>query len=128
MSKFWKWIEHNRFLVMGLLLSVVVAVSCTEPQVPSPLDPGRLVNSVGLKLDFKQWVADSNMVARFEAAGEDLTKQAERNNKVERLIADIAANPTNWPGILFTGGGIGAIIDNIRKRGLISGLKIKAKA
>jgi hypothetical protein len=132
MNKIWKWLECNRFLVVGVLLSAIVAINCTLPQVVSPLDPGRLVDSRGLDLEFRQWQADCNVMAiRFKAAGEELTEQIDRNTKLEKLITDIATNapnPLSWPGLLLSGGGLGAIIDNIRKRGLISGLKIKAKS
>ena len=67
------------------------------------------------------------MAARFEAAGEDITEQKANRNKLKEFILTLASgNVADLPGaitLLLTGGGLGAITDNIRKRGLISGLK-----
>lgn len=130
MGKIWKWIDHNRFVVIGPVLAIMIwfyAVSCT-PQTRSPLDPAKLVTERELGIEFKVWQAENEiMIAKFEVAGEDLKEQKENNKKLEDFIVAVASgNVADLPGLitlLITGGGLGAITDNIRKRGLISGLK-----
>lgn len=132
MKKIVEWVEYNRFLVIGIMLSACLAfyaASCT-PQVTSPLDSAKIVDARGLELELKTWESQQSlMTAKFESAGQDLQEQIENQKKIDKLLGDIAANATNpasWPGLLLTGGGLGAIIDNIRKRGVISGLKRNA--
>lgn len=131
MGKIWKWIDHNRFVVIGPVLAIAIwfyAVSCT-PQTPSPSDPKRMVTERELLLDLKVWQAESEiMIVKFEAAGEDLEEQRQNNKKLEDFIVAVASgNVADLPGLvalLIAGGGLGAITDNIRKRGLIAGLKL----
>ncbi len=77
-EKIFKWINYNRFIVLGPVLAIViwiVAIGCT-PTAPSPLDPGRLVDVVELELDFKTWQGQTDLTAiKFEAAGKDLERQ-----------------------------------------------------
>ena len=125
-----KWISYNRFLVLTLSLAVVFwgyAASCT-PATPDPQQPSRLVNAAELQLSFDTWQLEQQITAkRYERAGEDLQQQVESNKKIEQLIINLAsANVADLPGLvtlLLGGGGLGAIADNIRKRGLIAGLK-----
>lgn len=131
MGKIWKWIDHNRFVVIGPVLAIAIwfyALGCT-PQTPSPLDPKRMVTERELGLDLKVWQAENEtMILKFEIAGEDLEEQRQNNKKIEDFIVAVASgNVADLPGLitlLITGGGLGAITDNIRKRGLISGLKL----
>jgi len=130
MEKIWKWINHNRFVVIGPIIGIMLwsyAVSCT-PLTTSPLDPGRLVNAPQLDLDFKIWQSQQEiMAARFEAAGQDLEQQEASNEKIkEGLLALASGGIPDMPGLLkllLGGGGLGALIDNIRKGGVIGGLK-----
>ena len=130
MQKIWKWINHNRYVVIGPIVAIMIwayAVSCT-PLTTSPLDPGRLVNVQQLDLDFKLWQSQQEiMAARFQAAGLDLKQQAESNEKIKESILSLAAGGIpDVPGLLkllIGGGGLGAIMDNIRKGGVIGGLK-----
>jgi len=134
MTRILKWFEHNRYLVAGPLVGVLLwsyAVSCT-PSTPSPLEPGRLVNTRELDLDFKTWQAQQQlMAAKFEAAGQDLAEQKARADKLQEDIINLATGGIpDVPGLVklvLGGGGFGAIIDNIRKGGVIGGLKIKRK-
>jgi len=134
MTMILKWVEHNRYLVAGPILGLIIwayAVSCT-PLTPSPLEPGRLVNTIELDLDFKTWQAQQQlMAAKFEAAGQDLTEQKARADKLQEDIISLAAGGIpDVPGLVklvLGGGGLGAIIDNIRKGGVIGGLKINRK-
>ncbi|MBA7523268.1 hypothetical protein ES705_15391 [subsurface metagenome] len=137
MEKIWKWINHNRFVLIGPIIGVMLwsyAVSCT-PLTTSPLVPGRLVNVQQLDLDFKTWQSQQEiMAARFEAAGLDLEQQKEGSEKIKDTLLGLASGGIpDMPGLLkllVGGGGLGAIIDNIRKGGVIGGLKrnnVKAK-
>jgi len=133
MNAVWKWIDHNRFIVIGPIVAVLVwfyAVGCT-PMVRSPLDPVKMVDERDLALDLRTWQARNEiMIARFEAAGEELAEQKANNKKIEETILKLASGSVaDLPGLiklLITGGGLGAIGDNIRKRGLIAGLKRNA--
>ena len=130
MGKIWKWIDHNRFVVIGPIVAIAIwtyAISCT-PQTASPLDPAKMVTERGLQTELKVWQAENEItIARFEAAGEDLEEQKENNKKIEEFVLSVASGGIpDLPGLLkllIAGGGLGAITDNIRKRGLISGLK-----
>ncbi|MBA7703972.1 hypothetical protein ES703_112769 [subsurface metagenome] len=130
MSKIWKWIDHNRFVVTGPIVAIMIwacAISCT-PLTVSPLDPRRMVTAPQLEIDFMAWQAQQEITAvKFEAAGQDLEQQKANNKKIEQLILGLASGGVaDMPGLmklLVAGGGLGAITDNIRKRGLISGLK-----
>lgn len=131
MGKIWKWIDHNRFVVIGPIVAIAIwtyALGCT-PQTASPLDPAKMVTERELGVDLKIWQAENEiMIAKFEIAGEDLEQQRQNNKKLEDFILSLASgNVADLPGLitlLITGGGLGAITDNIRKRGLISGLKL----
>ena len=132
-KKIWKWIDHNRFVVIGLLTGLILglyAISCT-PITNDPVDPQKQVDAQELQESFEIWQAEQDVVAkRFELAGKDLERQAENNAKIEKFIIDLAAGGiADLPGVitlLLGGGALGAIGDNIRKRGLISGLKRNA--
>jgi len=130
LKKIWKWINHNRYVLIGPIIGIMIwayALGCT-PQTVSPLDPGRLVNVQQLDLDFKTWQSQQEvMAARFEAAGLDLARQKADNEKIKETLLGLASGGIpDMPGLmklLLGGGGIGAIIDNIRKGGVIGGLK-----
>jgi len=134
MQKVWKWIDHNRFIITGPIIAIMIwayALGCTA-LTTSPLDIGRMVNKSQLEIDFKTWQAQQEITAaKFEAAGQDLAMQEERNAKLKETILGLASGGIpDMPGLiklLVAGGGLGAITDNIRKRGLISGLKINNK-
>lgn len=130
MQKIWKWINHNRFVLIGPIIAVMIwafAVSCT-PLTTSPLDPGRLVNMLQLDLDFKTWQSQQEiMAARFEAAGLDLEQQKEGNEKIKEILLGLASggipDMSGLVKLVIGGGSLGAIVDNIRKGGVIGGLK-----
>jgi hypothetical protein len=67
------------------------------------------------------------MSAKFDAAGKDLIRQEEQNAALKETILGLASNGIpDVPGLLkllIGGGGLGAIVDNIRKGGVIGGLK-----
>lgn len=123
-------IDHNRFTVIFPLIAAAIwiaAVGCT-PITPSPIDETKLVNATQLSLEYEQWLAEQKiMEKRFEAAGQDLEAQALANEKFnETLIALASGSIADWSGLvqLLVGGGLlGVIGDNIRKNGVIGGLK-----
>lgn len=130
LKRIWTWIEYNRFTVITLVLSgflSIAAYTCT-PLTSSPIEPIRLVDDTGLKLDLKEWQQKNELILlKFENAGADLQAQKERQAQVIDLITKLATGDIpDIPSALklfILGGGLGAIVDNIRKRGLIAGLK-----
>jgi len=121
-TKIWNWIEHNRFSVIVPVMAIVlwiVAVGCT-PQTLSPLS-GKMVTAAELQVDF------NTAMARFELASADLERQAEMQAKFNELLLVLASGSVaDWPGLLqmIIGGGlIGFMADNVRKNGVIGGLK-----
>ncbi len=132
-KEIWSWIEKNRYVVIlpvvGLLIWIG-AVGC-QPRTPSPLDPDHLVNARELEIVFKTWESQQLITAaKFEAAGQDLQEQAETMAAIYKTIITVASGGVaDLPGLLsllLIGGGGGAMIDNIRKRGVIAGLKKNA--
>ena len=130
LNKIWKWIDHNRCVVILPIIAILIwayAVSCT-PLTSSPLDPARPVNVQQLDLDFKTWQKQQEITAaKFEAAGLDLEQQAAGNEKIKEIILGLASggipDVSGLVKLLVGGGGAGLIIDNIRKGGVIGGLK-----
>jgi len=131
MSKVWSWIEKNRWTVImplvAMVLWVVVGVTCT-PTTPSPIRPDVLVTAEQLALEYETWLNDCNSVARrFKFARSDIDKQLQQWNKLQETFMTLASGSvTTWPGLLqllISGGAIGLFADNIRKNGVIGGLK-----
>jgi len=134
MEKFWKWLNHNRYVVIGPVVGLMLwayALGCT-PETASPLDIGRMVNASQLEIDFLTWQAQQEITAaKFEAAGQDLVRQEEQNAALKETILGLATGGVpDVPGLiklLVGGGGLGAIVDNVRKGGVIGGLKRNKK-
>ena len=130
LDKTGKWMDHNRFTVIFPVLAVVIWIagaSCS-PQTVSLLIPGRMINESQLALEYKTWQAQQEiMILKFEAAGEDIQGQKEDQAKLQEFLISLASGSVaDLPGLitlLIGGGGLGAIADNVRKRGLIAGLK-----
>jgi len=133
LKKIWKTIEHHRFTVIAPVVGSLVwlaAVGCT-PMTQSPLDEAKRVDASQLSIEFKSWEARQTIVAaKFEAAGEDLTRQAEANEAFKQTLLTLASGSVaDWSGLvqLLVGGGLGGLLgvvgDNIRKNGVIGGLK-----
>ena len=136
-SKIWKWIDHNKFFVICVIASVVfffVAASCT-PTTQSPVDPAVMVNAPELELECLTWQIQQEIIlARFDHARQIkvtrdayLEAQEKAWNEIQQAIVTIAsggiADLLGFLQLLFGLAGAGAITDNIRKRGLIAGLK-----
>lgn len=134
MQKIWKWLNHNRWAVICPIVGIMLwsyALGCTA-LTTSPLDISRMVNASQLEIDFKTWQAQQEITAaKFDAAGQDLVMQEERNAKLKETIIGLASGGVpDLPGLaklLLGGGGIGVIVDNIRKGGVIGGLKRNKK-
>jgi len=130
MEKILKWIDHNRFIVIApicALLIWIAAIGCV-PETESPTQPGRFVNAAELETDFSVWQKQQEIVmVRFEAGRADIEKQQQQWSDFQKILLELASgNVADLSGLLkllFTGGLIGAVGDNIRKRGLIAGLK-----
>ncbi len=130
MDKVKKWINWNRFFValpaIGLVIWLIAA-GCT-PETVSPIDPARLVSAGQLEIDFLTWKNETELIAaRFEYARADLQAQTEQLADLQATMITLASGGiADLPGLLqllTASAGIGAIVDNIRKRGLIAGLK-----
>ena len=126
----WKTIEHHRYTVVCPVIAGLVwatAVGCT-PMTQSPVDETKQVNARQLSIEYQEWLATQTVIdAKFEAAGEDLTEQAEANEAFKQTLLTLASGSVaDWSGLvqLFVGGGLlGVVGDNIRKNGVIGGLK-----
>ena len=121
-QKIWKCIEHNRFTVFVPVIAIIiwlVAVGCT-PVTRSPVSE-RMVNAAELEMEF-----DSVMKA-FDLAKIDLERQAKMQGEFKKAIMALATGSVaDWPGLLqlLIGSGLlGFAGDNIRKNGVIGGLK-----
>jgi len=123
MKEIWKWIDHNRYIVMSPLMMLaiwVIAFGCTVT-TPSPTEPTKLVNIEELKKEYELFII------KYEFAIRDLEIQQETQGKLMDSITKLASGSVaDLPGLLqllLTGGFFGAVADNIRKRALIAGLK-----
>ncbi len=124
------FLDHNRFTVVCPVVAAVLwiaAIGCT-PITQSPRDETRMVDARQLSVEYQAWLAEQKvMEARFEAAGQDLTAQAQANEKLTQALVSLASGSVaDWGGLvqLLVGGGLlGVIGDNIRKNGVIGGLK-----
>lgn len=126
----WDFIDYNRFTVICPTIAAIlwiVAVGCT-PVTQSPLDENKMVNARELNVEYQRWLAEQKIIeAKFEAAGQDLEEQAKANEKLTQALVELASGSVaDWSGLvqLLVGGGLlGVVGDNIRKNGVIGGLK-----
>jgi hypothetical protein len=130
-AQIWDWITKNRWTVIvpavAVALWVFASLSCV-PTTPSPTRPGVLVSAEELQLDFQVWLNDCNSVARrFEFGRADIARQVEQWSELEAALMTLASgNVTTWAGLLqllLGSGVVGLFADNIRKNGVIGGLK-----
>ena len=131
LTKIWSSIEKNRWTtiipVVGLILWVVLSFSCVVKTL-SPTRDGALVTPTELKLDYQTWVADCNATAeKFRFAGADIERQQAEWSKITSVLMQIASGGvTNYSGLLnivLASGMLGIGADNVRKNGVIAGLK-----
>jgi hypothetical protein len=132
-TNLWSWIEKNRFIVLCPVIAGVVwmvAVGCT-PITDSPFNPGKPVTATELEQEYLLWQKQNEIiVAKFEMAGKDLQQQYENQQKFMEVITTLASGSVaDWPGLvqlLLGSGVVGLLADNIRKNGVIGGLKRNA--
>ncbi len=131
LTKIWSGIEKNRWTtiipVVGLILWVVVSISCT-PTTDSPIRTNSKVTATELEHDYEKWKAEIELTAkRFESAAEDIEHQQEQWSKITGLLMQVASGGvTNYTGLLnivLGSGLLGIGADNVRKNGVIAGLK-----
>jgi hypothetical protein len=128
--KIFDYIDYNRWLITATVAGLVLwlfAFSCT-PITTSPISPADKVNAAELELEFAVWQKGIETTsARFDYARADLARQQEKLNRIEEAIIKIASTNFADFGTLFTtllgSGVIGLLADNIRKDGVIGGLK-----
>lgn len=129
--KIWSVVEKNRWTVIAPIAGIIVWLAagiCCTPQTASPIRPTVLVNAAVLQQDFDEWQATNTLMAKkFEYAVTDIQLQEERWSAVEKGIMAVATGGvTSWSGllgILTSSGIVGLFADNIRKNGVIGGLK-----
>jgi hypothetical protein len=129
-KKLYDWIEHNRWTVIAPIVGLALwfAAGSCSPTTTSPIQPGQQITSQDLERDFRLWQKEQEaMVVKFDFAREDLARQREALNQLEQGIVKVASGDVrDLPGMvsLILGGGfIGTLLDNIRKNGVIGGLK-----
>ena len=114
------------------MLVWVFAVGCT-PVTQSPIDETKAVNARQLDIEYQSWLAQQKIIeAKFEAAGQDLAEQAEASEAFKQTLLTLASGSVaDWSGLvqLLIGGGLlGVLGDNVRKNGVIGGMKGASKA
>jgi len=123
MTKIWTYIRHNSGIVIGSAMIPFVlfyAISC-QSVVVSGLQPGKKVNREELvaEVDF--------FLAQAEAKFNDLDRQDLVRDTIFNSVLDLAqGGAVNPAGLMLVIGnvlGLGAVIDNVRKRTHINTLK-----
>lgn len=131
LTKIWSGIEKNRWTAIvptiGIILWIILTVSCTITTT-SPTMSGVKVNTAELQLAYENWVLECEQTAkRFEYAVKDIEKQQEQWSKITKMLITVASGGvTNYTGLLnvvFASGLLGVGADNVRKNGVIAGLK-----
>ena len=131
LTKIWSVIEKNRWTtiipVVGLILWIVLSFSCVV-KTKSPIKNGVLVTAAELELEYQTWVADCNATAeKFRFAATDIERQQAEWNKITSVLMQVASGDvTNYSGLLniiLASGMLGVGADNVRKNGVIAGLK-----
>lgn len=135
LTTIWNVIEKNRWTTImpfcSIIAWIVLSIGC-EITTLSPTRDGVKVSVAQLQQDYDTWVSDCNATAkRFESAAADIeTQQDERAKISEILMAVASGNVTNYTGLLSmitTAGLFGVGADNVRKNGVIAGLKRNKK-
>jgi len=135
LTKIWSIIEKNRWTtiipVVGIILWIVVSVSCT-PTTESPIGSGVKVNAAELERDYETWKISIEQTAkRFEFAAADIEKQREQWSKITNVLMQVASggvtSHTGLLNVVLASGLLGVGADNVRKNGVIGGLKRNKK-
>lgn len=131
LTKIWSVIEKNRWTtivpVVGIILWIVITISCV-PTTESPIGTGIKVNAAELERDYETWkLTVETTVKRFEFAAADIEKQREQWSKITDILMQVASGGvTSHTGLLnlvLASGLLGVGADNVRKNGVIGGLK-----
>ena len=131
LTKVWSGIEKNRWTtiipVVGIILWIVVSVSCT-PTTESPIGSGVKVNAAALERDFATWQLSVEQTAKkFEFAAADIERQREQWSKITGILMQVASggvtSHTGLLNVVLASGLLGVGADNVRKNGVIGGLK-----
>lgn len=123
MNKIWKFIRHNSGIVIGsftIPLVVFFAYSCQSVVVSTI--PGRG------KISRPELIAEVDLfLAAAEAKFTDLDRQDMVKDTIFNSVAELAVggtiNPLGVAMVIANALGIGAVIDNVRKRTHINTLK-----
>lgn len=128
MKEIWKFVRHNQGMFIGVILSITVLVwtyGC-ESQVTSILYAPDLVNRGQLQIEVDTFVAQAEL--KFA----DLNRQDEiKSTLFETAITFAEGGSVNPAAVAIVIGnilGLGAVMDNLRKRTLINTLKKNAAA
>ena len=119
MRTLWKAIEHNRFMVIGVILALAACLASfgCESRVRGLCDQSKMVNRQQLGMEVDQ------LVLLAEQRVEDLGRQDELKQTLFNIGLQVAAGGTVNPlGIITTLGaiiGLGPVGDNIRKDAVI---------
>lgn len=123
MRKIWAFIRHNSGIVIGIIIIIMILAWChgCESQVVSITNAPRLVNRAGLELEVDHFLKSAEL--RFiELDQEDEFKRAIFAAAME-FMSQGKINPLAIAITLGNILGIGAVIDNVRKRTYINTLK-----
>lgn len=123
MKKLWSFVRHNSGIVIGSIIAIAVLIwtyGC-ESQVRSIVNPIVIVNRGELQIEV------DNFIAQAELKFADLDKQDELKSTLFNTAIDFMqggnVNPAAVAIVIGNILGLGAIIDNVRKRTHINTLK-----
>lgn len=123
MTKLWAFIRHNSGMVIGVVLVIAILIWCygCQSKVVSIHNPPALVTRSGLEIEVDHFLKQAEM--RFA----ELDQQDEFKRTLYAMaISFMSEGKVNPLAIAITLGnilGLGAVIDNIRKRTYINTLK-----
>lgn len=123
MTKIWAFIRHNSGIVIGIVLVALILLWCygCESKVVSIVNTPVLITRAELELEVNHFLKNAEI--RFS----ELNKQDEFKRTVFAAAMEfVAEGKVNPVAIAVTLGnilGLGAVIDNVRKRTYINTLK-----
>ncbi len=140
MKKLWNAIEHNRYLVMALVLAALTAVLFTScaPLTQSIVEPGKMVTSDELEREAITVQADYDQaIDSLEVAKADLAAKYAKRQKIIEIAGALGqsavegtVNPAAGLAALLQlatlGAAAGAVVDNRRKDKVIAKSKSKS--
>lgn len=128
MKNIWAFIRHNQGMFIGVLLAIAVftwTYGC-ESKVRSITNPIVIVNRGELQIEVDNFIAQAEL--RFaDLDRQDQVKSTLFNTAIEFMQGG-NVNPAAVAIVIGNILGLGAVIDNVRKRTLINTLKKDADA